>query len=292
MNFTASQLFWTGAAVVGIGLTSFLYKKYHQRDKINHWGNGCCPPGSEPALTTDYKDQGKVIEAKQLNFYTVGSGKKAVIVFHDIFGWNSGRTREVCDGLAAQGFLVVCPDFFHGQAMDFAMNLISMFLHLPRMLRFLWKFPWKNVEKELNEVIYPYLQQQGVTKIGCIGFCWGAWAGTHASSDERMSCHVGLHPSLQVGKFFKESTKGLLDDVKCPQMFLPAGNDPAGVKQNGEAEQILSKKSFGKECRYVEFPQMKHGWVVRGDLSQPDIARDTKLAIDQMTAFLSKHLES
>lgn len=73
----------------------------------------------------DYKghqDQGEIITIDDLNLYIaqpgiVGSGTKAVVWGHDIFGWNSGRTRELVDQLASETeYLVVLPDFFRGES--------------------------------------------------------------------------------------------------------------------------------------------------------------------------------
>lgn len=58
---------------------------------------GCCPIGSEPALASTYKPKGKVETFGDLPVYTIGKGEKAVIVAYDIYGFDSGRTRLVCD---------------------------------------------------------------------------------------------------------------------------------------------------------------------------------------------------
>ena len=45
-----------------------------------------------------------------------GDGTRAVIWAHDIFGWESGRTKELVDRLAGDTeYLVVLPDLFRGQ---------------------------------------------------------------------------------------------------------------------------------------------------------------------------------
>ena len=45
------------------------------------------------------------------------------------------------------------------------------------------------------------------------------------------------------------------------QMFMPAGNDDPNVKVGG-----LGKKVLGDGLEILEFPDMVHGWTVRGDL--------------------------
>lgn len=75
----------------------------------------CCPAGSEPQLDTTYKGKGQDITYQDLPLYVVGTGHtKAVLVNYDIFGPNGGRTKQVCDQLADEGYLVVMPDYYHG----------------------------------------------------------------------------------------------------------------------------------------------------------------------------------
>ena len=44
-------------------------------------------------------------------------------------------------------------------------------------------------------------------------------------------------------------------------MFMPAGSDELNVKFGG-----LGKKVLGDGLEIIEFPDMAHGWTVRGDL--------------------------
>lgn len=57
----------------------------------------CCPIGGEPNLFTDYKPKGENFKIKDMDVYTTGKGDKVVIVAHDIFGFEGGRTKLVCD---------------------------------------------------------------------------------------------------------------------------------------------------------------------------------------------------
>ena len=66
----------------------------------------CCPKGSWSELQPDasYVNQGVVDKiGADLDVYRVGSGPKCIIWNYDIFGFNSGRTRQVADNLAKEG---------------------------------------------------------------------------------------------------------------------------------------------------------------------------------------------
>lgn len=80
----------------------------------------------------DYQEQGEEILVEALPCYQSGepTSQAAVLVLSDIFGWRSGRTRQICDKIASQGFLVILPNFFHDDGWDHNKPLIG------------WSCPW------------------------------------------------------------------------------------------------------------------------------------------------------
>jgi hypothetical protein len=82
----------------------------------------------------------------------------------------------------------------------------------------------------------------------------------------------------------KEDEGEILKAVKCPQLFMPTTGDHENTKPNG-----LGKKILGDSLEIVEFPDMQHGWTVRGDLSDPIVDRDVKKAFNLALAFLGKY---
>lgn len=82
-----------------------------------------------------------------------------------------------------------------------------------------------------------------------------------------------------------ENEEEILKNIKSPQLFMPAGADPASTKMGG-----LAKKILGDGLEVIEFPDMRHGWTTRGDLSDPTIERDVKKAFNFVLAFFKKYL--
>lgn len=79
---------------------------------VNTRKMSCCPPNAEKYLAPDYTFVGKITTLSEtVEFYETGSSssKNAVIVIPDIFGWNGGRTRNIADYLADQGYYTVVP---------------------------------------------------------------------------------------------------------------------------------------------------------------------------------------
>ena len=91
---------------------------------------------------------------------------------------------------------------------------------------------------------------------------------------------ASCHPSLGIGPLlFGESIADQTAAVNCPILLCPAGNDPADVKAGGQVETALKKRDIPVKIR--AFPEMKHGWVPRGDATDAAIARDVKEALKE-----------
>jgi len=63
-------------------------------------------------IDTDYKPVGHIQKQPDgFEFYCVGSTEshRGVLLISDLFGWNTGRTRNLADFLGDSGFFVVVP---------------------------------------------------------------------------------------------------------------------------------------------------------------------------------------
>jgi len=94
-----------------------------------------------------------------------------------------------------------------------------------------------------------------------------------------------MHPShpgvIQNLAYLTE--EDILKQVKSPQLFLPSQRDSPSVKTDGLGKQVL-----GDGVEIIEFPDMRHGWTVRGDLADPTIERDVKKAFNLVLDFFRK----
>lgn len=56
------------------------------------------------------------------------------------------------------------------------------------------------------------------------GTCWGSYVVLRLCSDTHFRAGISLHPShTPIAAMLLESEEELLKEVKCPQMFMPAG---------------------------------------------------------------------
>jgi len=242
----------------------------------------CCPPGSEPELASTYVPRGKVEKLDGLDLYCVGTvGANAIIVITDIFGPDSGRHKLICDQYADAGFYVAIPDLFRGNSyssVDFT-----------QLGEWCAKFTWSILKKDIDTVV-SFLEKRGVSSFGIVGFCWGSWVVFHACASSKFSVGVSYHPSVtNCASLYGENDIELTKAIQCPQLLLPASNDPDTYK-TGATITELKNKPFGNDCETVVFPDMVHGWVPRGDLTNPNVARDVKKAMEISIKYLQRIL--
>ena len=189
----------------------------------------------------------------------------------------------MCDALAASGFHVAMLDVYRGTNITeqggFGSESGTAFLK-----------PATANCAAMHEPLFSYLAGKGATEYGAVGFCWGAYGVCKLSSLGKLKAGVSCHPSLKVGQMFLgESEEDQVKTVKCPQMFLPAANDPDHYK-DGTLKALV--EATGNACVTHEFKEMKHGWVPRGDASDPKgpVARDVAAALEMAAGFFRSHL--
>ena len=246
----------------------------------------CCPPNAHPALARDesYELRGHVLQLGPgggLSVYVTGDaprGSPGLLVAHDIFGPDSGRTKQLCDVLARRlGVLVVLPDFFRGdpffpEAYGNSMyswrsvgeSLFDLLIRC-RALELLFssnkRASWEVVGRDFEDICIPLLQERGCRKIGVLGFCWGGWFGCHAASNADICCVAAFHPSLEPCFLVGESSAELCAAVNCPVLMITAGEDSANVKSGGLLSNSIAEKSalLEEQSVFEEFKDMRHG---------------------------------
>jgi len=236
-----------------------------------------------------YEQQGKVVDLESgLQIYTVGEadGRPCVIWNYDIRGFNGGRTRERCDQLAAEGFMVILPDYFRGNVPeecgpgDFACwgALVPIMNSLSN---------WTSLQSDWNEV-RAWAEEKGATDFAAVGTCWGSYMTVRMSSLPEIAAGVSIHPShsVMIPQLGEDETE-ILEQVIAPQLLLPTMSDSDNVKPGGLTETILTEK--GVEVSIVPFTTMRHGFLTRGNMDDPEVAAEVSRAMNVTVDFLEKH---
>eukprot|EP00941_MAST-03F_sp_MAST-3F-sp1_P003855 g3855.t1 len=250
----------------------------------------CCPAGSHPALVEDTsrKLSGEVVTLDGgLQVYYApppSATTKSILVVYDVHGFSGGRIKGVCDELASSGFHVAMADVYGDSK---GVNDFGGFASESGK-QFLQKFTWAALEPKLDTAI-AFLKSKGGLNVASLGFCWGGWVVCHLSAAGKISAGASCHPSTRVAHLlYNEVELELVKSVRCPMLLCPAGNDPDNVKKGGEV--VMAIRNSGQKCETVEFPEMMHGWVPRGDAKDAKVARDVNKALDLVSNFFKSNL--
>lgn len=255
----------------------------------------CCPPNSVPFLASDYAAKGSKRALQGGTEVYVASPAtetgKAIIYFSDVWGWDSGRTRAICDFLAEQGYKVYAPKvlqapFEGGTDGDGLPPSFDMAARGAEFKDWITTVPWEGSVKDKAAEVMACIKAEGAQSIGAVGTCWGGWAVCQTSKmDAAIKAAVVPHPSIGVEGLYGGDAVALCKATQCPILLMPAGNDAADYDKGGNLFEALPEGTSTK--RYSD---MKHGWLPRGDTSNPDTLRDVQDAMKEMAAFFSSHL--
>lgn len=280
----------------------------------------CCPDNSWGApLDVNYgtksldEARGELHKIGDLELYVVltpeeqgGSStslsQKALCVFTDVYGLQS-RLFAICDKLSSDlSITVVALDTFRGETRDH---------HVEDFHEWVESHPFDSKKDNNSAAVYPvkndiescfnFLSElYGIksSDIGVIGFCWGVWAMIKALEMNLFRCGVGFHPSLRFesaifGGNQEDCVKNAVENA--PIFLCVAGNDSDNLKpsKEGEIAQIIESSKHDNRGndkaspRCVEFPEMVHGWVSRGDTSVDKVKEDAETALRLACDFLS-----
>ncbi|OAA59395.1 Dienelactone hydrolase [Cordyceps fumosorosea ARSEF 2679] len=229
-----------------------------------------------------------------------------VVIIPDAFGWEFGNNRLLADNYARKGgFTVYLPDFMnghaaplrmfdHGRAFSTSPSILTKMYHLFWAVLDVIPFfyhcnPWSTFP-----VVKGFFSQlrkdEGATQpVGAAGFCWG---GKHVvllthghELDGRPLLDAGFtaHPSML-------SIPGDLAKIRRPVSFALAAKDdqisPAKAAQLKSIVEALPEPAKG-EAFVIE--RTGHGFAVRADLAEDDVAAQAARAEDQCIDWFNKH---
>jgi len=238
------------------------------------------PSSSLPALDNkDYVEKGEVVDLGGIDVYVIGNGTKCIIWNYDIFGFDSGRSRQLCDIFAGEGFTVIMPDYYRGTFQDPSEPGTAQFIKA--------QTDWTKLQVDWEEKIRPYaVESKGAKTFGAIGTCWGSYMTIRLSMYPEVVAGVSMHPSHSpIMARLGEDEEEILRSVVAKQLMMPSRTDSPNVRPGGLSEQIL-----GENLEILEFPHMNHGWTTRGKLADQRVDRDVKKAVNKALQFFKNHL--
>ncbi|KAI0331654.1 alpha/beta-hydrolase [Cubamyces sp. BRFM 1775] len=207
---------------------------------------------------------------------------KVVLFLSDVFGIKLQNNLLLADDYARNGFKVVLPDLFEGDALpEDALN--SGTFDLPTWLS---KHTADRVAGITRDVMNA-LKAEGVTAFAAIGFCFGARPAFDLAFTNEVAAVAVAHPSLlqvpaDLEKYASQSKAPLLiNSCETDSMFPP--------EAQAKADEILGGGKFAPGYTRTYWEGCTHGFAVRGDISNPKVKAGKEGAFKATVEFLIKN---
>ena len=207
-----------------------------------------------------------------------GTPRGAIIVIQEIFGVNPG-IRKKADDWAARGYLAVAPDVFWRQkpGVEFDADIPKQF---QEAIGYMMKHDFDLGIRDVEATIHWIRRQQGVAKVGLVGFCMGGKVAYMAATRTDVNAAVGYY-GVGIDQMLNEShaiANPLMLHVPIADGFVPA-----------EAQKAVHEGLDGNPHVTIhDYEGLDHGFAaehgVRRNVEAAELA-------DRRTAeFFEKHL--
>ncbi|KAG2089661.1 Alpha/Beta hydrolase protein [Suillus cothurnatus] len=216
---------------------------------------------------------------------TVDYAKDKVILFlPDAFGIELINAKLLADDFAKNGFKVVAIDYFNGGGLP-----ADQVLNDKKFDLYAWLAAHgAEVTRPPLDKVIAALKEEGVTKFGATGYCFGGRYIFDLAFDNVIQCAVASHPSLlklpdDLETYFSKSTAPLLiNTCENDRLF--------GAEAQAKADEIFGDGKFAPGYRREYFPGCTHGFAVRGDLSDPLVKAGKEGSFLASVEFFLEHL--
>ncbi|KAK8106334.1 hypothetical protein PG999_009693 [Apiospora kogelbergensis] len=199
--------------------------------------------------------------------YITGSNPDAaVLLVHDLFGWQFPNVRLLADHLAQEaGVTVYVPDFFGGESVELRLLEEERF---DLMGPFIGRNTREIREPEIFECARALRQAPlNYKKVGAAGYCFGGWACFRLAAKEHdpplVDCISVGHPSLLT----KEDVDGVAGAAVPIQVLAPEKDHVYTPEMKLYTFQTLQQ--LGAPFDYQHFPVVEHACFIRGDPKRP-----------------------
>lgn len=196
---------------------------------------------------------------------------KGVVVIQEWWGLN-GNIKGIADRFAAEGFVALAPDMYHGKLTDEPDEAGKLLMALNI----------EQAEKDLKGAV-TYLKELTGGPVGTVGFCMGGALALFAacnSSGDVGACvdFYGGHPMVKYN----------WDGLTAPVLGIWAEHDDFVNPNVPGYEEALKER--GREYEFITYPGTSHAFF-NDDHPEPQYSpAASKDAWEKTLAFYRKHL--
>ncbi|KAJ3341682.1 hypothetical protein HDU93_004316 [Gonapodya sp. JEL0774] len=262
----------------------------------------CCTTGYVFAGTPTGKEE----KLNGLDCYVAlpssGSKEHSVLICHDIFGWKMPNTRLVADAIAKEGFAVFVPAPA-ADALDISImpapTFFGRFLQVGRALSVVPSVAYTvmNTKSNYGKLVKSFAkflkEQEGVKKLGSIGYCFGGHdsLGLGTTTPPLADAVAEAH----AGEWSAPPSKDAADLV-TPALFIFSHADfSLKDADRDEIIKVLQRRTAEEATKgYFEWnlyaPSTLHGFAIRCDETNPVQKAERDLALTNTKNFFKKWL--
>ncbi len=234
-------------------------------------------PGSTAGITTSTVDyatvDGHAVEGYLARPTREGPATAGIIVIHEWWGLND-NIRTMADKLAGQGYVALAVDLYGGKAAE-----------TPQEAQTLMQAAMQNkaaADSNLLQADQFLTGQEGVTRVGTIGWCFGGGWSLNAA------IQLGDKIAATVVYYGRPVTDpDLLKKIQAPVLGLYGAED-TGIPVDQVRAMEKELKALGKTVDIHVYPGASHAFAnPSGTRYQPEAAED---AWQRTLAFFKEYL--
>ncbi|KAK9318061.1 dienelactone hydrolase [Lipomyces starkeyi] len=224
---------------------------------------------------------GEIIDYHGIEAYVSGdkASKKVIFFLTDIFGHVLSNAQLLADDFAAQGYYVIVPDLFGGDAIPWTPFDKLGDVGLPEWLG---KHSLDVVEPIVEKVLGHIKEDFTPTSIGAVGYCFGAKYVVRLLGEKKIDAGAIAHPSFVADEE--------VEKVTSPLIISAAQTDPIFPLENRvKTEEILTKN--GAIYEITVYSGVIHGFACRVDPTIAIAKYAKERAFFSQVAFFAQYLK-
>ena len=207
-----------------------------------------------------------------------GEAKAAVIVIPEIFGVNAG-IRQKCDKWAAQGYLAVAPDIFWRFAPGVELNP-DVETELQQAFGYFQQYDPNDGIYDIEAAIHWIRRDQGVSKVGCVGYCLGGRLAYMAAARTDIDASAGYY-GVMIDQMLGESHA----IAKPLMLHIPTADHFVGPEAQAKIHAGLDDHP---KVTLHDYPGLDHGFAAETGNRRDEAG--AQLADDRTAEFLKAHI--
>jgi len=207
-----------------------------------------------------------------------GTPTAAIIVIPEIVGVNEGIRRKA-DSWAAKGYLAVAPDIFWRFAPGVELNP-DVEAELQEAFGYFGQFDPDLGVQDIEAAIHWIRRSEGVTKVGCAGYCLGGRMAYMAAARTDIDASVGYY-GVMIDQMLGES-HGI---AKPLMLHIPTADHFVGPEAQAAIHAGLD--SHPRVTLY-DYVGLDHGFAT--EMGDRRDEAGAQLADGRTEAFLAEHL--